>query len=222
MSSLDLVSDDEKIVAAVEKFFWLNSKMPAPDLIVRETMIDYQTIVKTLDKPEIKEKLLQKGIISGYQAERMSSYLAFLEIAEETGLDPLQVKVANMLLNTSDRRSERKKLEDVGVTPQRLAAWKRQPAFNKYLKERATHVFGDLDVAAHMSMSRMIQDDNVQAVKLYYEMTGLYTPKAEVNVKINVNLVLATVVEVISRFVDEDTAINIADAIEAETRELLK
>lgn len=223
MSSIELQSRDTKILAAIEEHFWLHSKMPSVDELVKKTYIDYKNVLEILETPEFRKKLVDKGIINGYQAERLSSYLQFLEIAEQNpGLDPLQVVVANMILNTTDRRSERKKLEEAGVSPQRYAAWKNQPEFKEYLKKRAQSVFGDLDVAAHMSMSRMIADDNVQAVKLFYEMTGLYTPKSEVNVKVNVNLILVKIVEVIARHVEPEVAIKIADAIEVETRELMK
>lgn len=218
-----LNSPEGRVISAIERYYWIHSKMPPVEYIATETGYAYADVVKIAESPVVKQKLLDKGIINNYQAERLTSYLTFLELAHENpGLDPIQILAANMLLNTADRRSERKKLEEIGVKPQTLAAWKRQPAFMEFYRKRAKNVFGELDIAANKSMARMIEDDNFQAVKLYYEMTGEYTPRAEVNVKVNVHLVLTTVVEIIARYVDEETAIQIAEAIEVETRQLME
>lgn len=220
---LEVINSPEgKVVSSIERYYWIHSKMPPVDYIATDVNFPYNDVVKILEHPTTKAKLVDKGIINNYQAERMSSYLTFLELAHDhPGLDPIQILAANMLLNTADRRSERKKLEEIGVKPQTLAAWKRQPAFMEFYRKRAKNIFGELDVAANQAMARMISDDNFAAVKLFYEMNGDYTPKAEVNVKVNVHLVLTTVVEIIARYVDEETAVQIAEAIEVETRQLM-
>lgn len=221
---LELINSPQgRIISSVERYYWLHSKMPAVDHIVEEVNLPYKEVVDILEDAATKAKLIDKGIINQYQAERMSSYLTFLELAHDhPGLDPIQILAVNMLLNTADRRSERKKLEEIGVKPQQLAAWKKQPTFMDFYRKRSKSIFGELDVAANSAMARMINDDNFQAVKLFFEMNGDYTPKAEINVKVNVHLVLTTVVEIIARYTTPEVAVQIAEAIEAETKELLR
>lgn len=221
--ALDLASPETLVLSCIEQYFWLHSKMPPVDVITTATGLGYQDTVKLLNTAKFKKRLLDKGIINGYQAGRMESYLTFLEIAHmHPGLDPIQIIAANVILNSSDRRSDRKKLEELGITLQQWSAWQHQPDFKAYLTARSASMFGDLDIAANQAMSRMINDDNFQAVKLFFEMTGRYTPKAEVSVQVNVHLVLAAVVEIIAEHVPPELAGVIADAIEVKSRELLR
>jgi hypothetical protein len=128
-------------------------------------------------------------------------------------LSPEQLAVANMVLNLQDKRSLREKLETASVSPQKYQAWRRDPIFMGYIKQRAEAMFTDGYDIAYMNVLKNMEGGDLNASKFFFEMTGVYNPK--VTVDLNVDSVMVRVIEIIQRHVkDPDTIEAIAWEIE--------
>lgn len=114
-------------------------------------------------------------------------------------LTPVQLALANLLLNIHDKTSLRQKLEVLNVTTQQYNAWMRSPGFQNYLRKRAEETFKGADSEAYLGLVKAIQGGDVKAIQLFFEMRGIYNPK--VTLDINIEVVLTKVIEIISRHV---------------------
>jgi len=128
-------------------------------------------------------------------------------------LTPIQLMLANMLLNTHDTRSVREKLRELQITSQQYHAWLRAPAFQQHLAKRGEEMFKSIDWEAYEALAGAVRSQDVSALKLFFEMRGIYTPK-QVQ-EINVDVVLVRVVEIIARHVHDPATLQaIADDLD--------
>lgn len=177
--------------------------------------------------PTIEAAALILGETESYikgQLEKNNNFKAYLvtrgvNINNENDdlLTTEQLMLANMLLNTHDRRTEREKikqLKDAGydVSPQKYHAWMRQDAFRNYLRTRAEDMFKGSDWKIRQSLVDTAEDGDVSAMKLFFEMTGIHTPRLEVG--FNIQSVLAQVIEVIAKYTSPEIQKLIAEDIE--------
>lgn len=127
---------------------------------------------------------------------------------------PQQLAVANMVLNLQDRRSLREKLESAGVSPQKYQAWRRDPVFNEYMTKRAQALYSQGEDSAYLALMRNVEGGSLEATKFYFEMTGVYNPK--IQLELNVDRVMVGVIEIIQRRVKDPAILEaIAGDIEA-------
>lgn len=121
-----------------------------------------------------------------------------------------QLVVANTLLNLSDKRSERNKLKDLKVSPAKYEAWKKDPAFQQYMRHRAEAALGEAIPDIHMALIDVAKRGDISGIKLAYEMTGRWSSKTVGD--LNVEFLLMKVIEVIQRHItDPEKLISIAD-----------
>lgn len=133
-------------------------------------------------------------------------------------LDPLQFKVAQMLLNPSDRRSLRTKLKECGVTMKTYDAWRASPAFQKYFRDQIRKRFREADTTADLELMRLLEDGDLKAIQYYNEMTG----RTQSNDQINLTRVLAMVMEILVQYVSSDNLRKIATELEQRVGDVLE
>lgn len=132
-------------------------------------------------------------------------------------LSPLQYVTANMMLDMTDQRSEKKKLQDLGVSTQTYAMWKRDPVFNEYIMQRAELVLDDSLPDIHMALADKARMGDVSAIKFLYEMTGRYKQEtasgaAGTSQISDFRTLLIQILEIINEEVDDpETAIRIGE-----------
>jgi hypothetical protein len=124
-----------------------------------------------------------------------------ITLADITLLLPEQLAVANSILDFSDSRSQKKKLEELGVTTQRYQGWLKQEKFQRYLKQRAEALLGETQHEAHTSLLRNVQRGDLNSIKLYYEMTGRWSSKTVSD--LNVEFILIKMVETVQKHVKD-------------------
>lgn len=125
-------------------------------------------------------------------------------------LEPKQFLVAQMFLNTSDRRSIRQKLKEANVPVGTWNNWRKSPVFMNYLRKEATRKFGDADVSADLELIKHVEDGNLDGIKYYNQMSGRYTtPEA-----VNVARVLALMMEILVQYVTPDVLSKVAKELE--------
>lgn len=120
-----------------------------------------------------------------------------------------QMAAAATMLSYVDRRSDEKKLRDIGVTPREWAGWLQDEEFASYLRDRSERMATNSLHEAHLGLIKGMRSGNTASIKLFLEMQGRYNPEQENAV--NVRLVLHKFIEVIQRYVkDPLTLHNIA------------
>lgn len=203
-----LTDREAKIVNYIEQRFYETGSLPTNEKIAEDLKFNKQVCVQAWKKENFRLALTARGVdLTPEQSEEL--------------LTPEQLLVANMVMNIHDKSSLRQKLEAVStalgvkVTVQRYNGWLNQPAFSNYLRKRAEKQFGAADSAALLSHVKAIHNGDMKAVQLFYEMTGRYNPRIQVDV--NIESVIIKVVEIVSRHVTDPLTLQ---AIAAEIEQL--
>lgn len=121
-------------------------------------------------------------------------------------LTPRQMAAASVMMNLTDRRSDEKKLRDIGVTSEEFTTWMQNTRFSNYMRERSELLVANSVHEAHMGLMRGVRQGNTASIKLYYELTGRYNPNEENNV--NVRMLIGRVLEAIQKHVREPDTLN--------------
>lgn len=189
------------VIAAVDQLFWQHGALPTNAKVAEVTGVRESTIKKYWEKEEFRNALLARGLDLNPQR---SNGLLTLE----------QLNCANILLNSHDTRSVREKLKEIGVSSQKYHSWLRTSAFRDYLAMRGEQLFKSVDHEAYEALIGAVRGGDTRALQLFFEMRGIYNPKMQVD--INVNVLLVSVVEVISRHIRDPQVLQaIATDLEA-------
>lgn len=123
-------------------------------------------------------------------------------------LTPLQLIVANKLLDLSDQKSESKKLRDCGVTTHRFQTWLRDPNFAGYLRDRTENMLGEYQHEAMLSLIDQVRSGNMKAIQYYHEMTGRYITQTAKNAgttgAFDVKILLIRLIEILEDEIDDN------------------
>lgn len=189
------------IVNFVEQKFWTNGGIPTYEVIAKGTGETVKYVAGILEKNALARKAL---VVRGVDLRPRSS--------AET-LTGEQLMAANVMLNVHDKRSEREKLNFLGISSQKWHGWRRQPAFSNYLSSRAEAAFEADDFKAFQSLSKSVEDGDLNAVKFHFEMRGRYKNTLDVNV--NIEGIMTQMIEIVAKHVrDPNTIVAIANELE--------
>lgn len=125
---------------------------------------------------------------------------------EVNSLTQRQMAAAASMTNLVDRRSDEKKLRDLGVSTEEWTNWLQNAQFAEYLRQRSEVMISNSTHEAHMGLMRGVRQGNTASIKLYYELTGRYNPNEENNV--NIRLVIGRVLEAIQKHVHNPEVLN--------------
>lgn len=188
------------VLCFVEQTFWTTGGVPTNEKISETLDISVSAVKKYWENPTFRAALSARGV--DFSPARSKGLLTVM-----------QLTLANSLLNLHDKRSTREKLKELSITPQQYNAWLATPAFRDYLAQRGEQLFGAHDHEAYAALLSGATGGDVPALKLFFEMRGIYNPK--VNVEVNLPQVLGQVVEIIARHVsDPGILAAIADELE--------
>jgi len=179
-----------------------------------ETYYNQQGSLPSLErlKAEFPEKPA-RSLQEDFKAAAVKLETKGYGITKKDYLTPEQLAVANSILNLADKRSITKKLQDFQVSPAKYANWKKNPIFNGYLRERSEALLGESVGDVHLALIDSASNGDIQAIKLFYEITGRHTPNSQQNV--NLQVMLTTVIEAIAKHVkDPETLQKIAAEIQ--------
>ena len=113
-----------------------------------------------------------------------------------------QLTVANTMLDRTDSRSAKKKLQDLGISTAVYQSYLRDPGFQNYIRTRAENALGDNQHEAHLALIDRVQSGDMSAIKYFNELTGRYVPSSG-DKDVNVTLILMRVLEIIQRHVKD-------------------
>lgn len=189
----------------IEQMYWETGEIPTDERIAEIVKVEVSTVNNWWKEADFRNALASRGIV-------------FDGLKDTGALTMPQLLFANMLLNGIDKRSMREKLKDpslaaFNITPQQVSGWMRSPAFQTHLKRRAAALYGQVEPIAYAKFVQAIEAGDQSAIKLFFEIKGIYNPRVQVD--LNITGVLVKVIEIVSRHVgDPDTLQAIADDID--------
>lgn len=147
--------------------------------------------------PLFKASMESRGLVLNYGEG---------ELRHVFDLTQRQMAAASLMLNPKDRRSDEKKLRDLGIATEEWNNWIQNKTFAEYLRERSEVLVNNSMHEAHLGLMRGVVQGNTASIKLYYEMTGRYNPQEEQN--INIRLLIGQVLEAIQKHVRDPGTLN--------------
>jgi hypothetical protein len=117
-----------------------------------------------------------------------------------------QLAAVSVMMNLVDRRSDEKKLRDIGVSTEEWSTWLLNSHFAEYVRQRSEQMISNSTHMAHMGLLRGVNQGNTASIQLYYKLTGRYDPDQESNV--NVRLVIGRVLEAIQKHIKDPAKLN--------------
>ena len=180
---------DLAVISLIDQRFWETGLLVSVDKLVQDLQLPRESIEESLSKSLVVDILKARGI------DLLGKNLSY------SVLTPRQVLLANLLMNTHDPQSVREKCKAAGVSTQQYNAWLREPAFSSYLRARAEASFGANDFVAYQKLMAAVEDQDLGAIKLFFEMRGIYLPTSKTSVSMDVQGILNQTVEVLTRHI---------------------
>ena len=112
-----------------------------------------------------------------------------------------QMAAVAAMLSVVDRRSEGKRLADLGITVREFDTWLLDEHFSNYLRDRSERLLSNTQYAAHMGLVKGARNGNIASIKYMNEMTGRFDPAKDAQV--NVQVVMHQFIEVIQEYVKD-------------------
>lgn len=191
------------VVNYIEKHHSVTGAVPSDDAIVGYITKNFMALGQ-LELTNLKSNQLfrnsmeVRGILLNYDPDK--------QLRDVIELTPRQMAAASVMMNMTDRRSDEKKLRDLGISTEEWSNWMQNAAFSEYLRERAEVLVNNSIHTAHMGLLRGVNQGNTASIKLYYELTGRYDPNKEENV--NIRMVIGRVLEAIQKHIRDPATLN--------------
>lgn len=177
-----------KIIARCESTWFSEGRLPTPEVLRAEFNLTSRALNDILGDELVQKSFEARGI----------------PIIEGRSLTPEQITAINTILNFADTRSEKKKLQDMKISPGQWNGWRQNPAFKEYLLNRSEGILGDSIPDVHLALVDRARNGDLGAIKMVYEMTGRY--KAD-GPQMDPKALLNKVFEIISRHVQDQNAL---------------
>lgn len=187
-----LTEREYEVLTFMEMEYSLSGYFPSEALILERVGCSKKFLLSAVAKPDFKRALIARGM-------REDSKPGGIITTE-------QMVCVNTLLDKSDTRSKKKKLNDLGIPSQTYMGWCSDPAFQAYTAARCEALFPNMLNEAHSALYDNVARGDMTAIKLVYEMTGRYSEKKASEV--NIDFLLMKVLETIQKHVTDPRALS--------------
>lgn len=186
------------------------------EVAVKRYGITAEIYQNTLALPQIQTALVANKIIKDPEDK------AEVLLPREDVLTPMELVVANTMLDLLDTRSDKKKLQDLGMSTQDYQRLLRKPAFYKYCQEKADTLLQVGQHEASLALMDRVRQGDLKSIQYLHEYTGKFTPASkQSSTTVNVNQsssdlqwIVTHLIEIIVEEVeDAPTAARIGDRI---------
>lgn len=181
-----LTSNQLEIVFYIERYHSSVGDAPTDEKILDEFNIEPAELTEFKQNSLVLKSMEARGIPYPHPSDKFT---------------PSQMAAAATMLDPYDRRSDEKKLRDIGLTTRQWSSWLQDREFASYLRDRSELMFQNSMLEAHKGIIKGMRNGNVASITKYYEMTGRHDPNRENQV--NVQLILHSLIEVIQRYVKD-------------------
>lgn len=174
-----------------------------------EFNIPLDLVKYALQDTEFKEALEEQGITF---RESKNEWL-------NKGLTASQLMVANALLDLTDTRSEKKKLQDLGISTLQYQTWLKDLVFKEYLHTRAEQLMGESKHEVSQALRDRIKAGDLKAIAYYNEMMGIYVQPRSNSYGVNgqdVHQIIVQIIEIVDEVVtDAEQKLAISEKLKA-------
>lgn len=151
------------------------------------------------------------ALFSGLTVERVNYYLS----QDETGyalavrgidtsgqslLSPEQDYALSILSDTTSRKSYNARMRDAGLSPAKLLAWRKNPAFDRAFTT-ITETIAQQYEPAMLELARRAGDGDIRAIEKSLEISGRYNPNTQGT--IDVLVVINRVTEILAKHLSD-------------------
>jgi len=128
-------------------------------------------------------------------------------------IDPKFAWAVSLVVNTQDKRTIPAKLKESGISSKEWQAFLRRKRYHEYFQQRLDEVFDqDVKNEAKISLSRLVSNGDLQAIKYYNELTNIYRPEQNDPNRM-IAVVLTAVMEILATHVSSEILSKIAAEI---------
>ena len=196
---LELTDFRKEAITFIETFYFANNKLPNlsdfvqkfPANLLPKTPSDWEDFLVNIQEP-----LQARG-------------LPYYETPPQY-LEPNFVLAVNLVVNAYDKRTVPAKLKEAGLTTKQWTAFLRNQDHQEYFQKRLNAIFDDDMIAeSKLAIMRLIQANDLQAVKYYNELQNIYRPQESNQIQI----ILMAIMEILTLHVDPVTIGKVAEAL---------
>lgn len=179
-----LTTEQYRLLLYMEQYYWRRGGLPTFKQMELEGV--------EIDELFYLESWNNKRFIDGLRARGIPEHLLITEAATDKAfngkvLTEQQMTVANVLMDTLDKRSRIKKLTELGVSTQEYSSWLKDPVYRNYCLERAEALLHENQSTVHMALIERATQGDLGAIKYFNALTNRYAEKASAAVEVNVN-----------------------------------
>lgn len=203
----DWLSDAQmEMVFFIERFHAMQGEVPDDEIMHKRFKLGDGELTNFKLHPLVAKSMSFRGIVYPPLREHFTDR---------------QMAAVAMMTNYTDRRSDEKKLRDVGITAREWATWLLDDKFQEYLTSRSERMLAGAQHEAHLGLIKGMRNGNVASVKLYNEMTGRYNPEADNQV--NIRMLLHSFIEILQRHISDPVMLHriASELTQAASREQL-
>lgn len=202
-----LTEFEVQLVTFLGQHYQLHNVLLSQDKAFEDYGIPVEKYKRALANPLFKQALVERGIVfERFDTDNWTS----------KSLTPIQLLVADCLLDLTDTRTNKKKLQDHGVSTLQYNAWLKDPVFKDYLHKRASAAIGDNAHEVDLALLDRVRAGDLKAIELYYEMTGKFVKQRANASQIDPTNLITRIIEIIIEEVsDPDEAKSIAQRLRA-------
>lgn len=196
---------ESNLVTFLDQHYQLTGQLLTADRAHKEFGIPVGKFKEALDNSEVREALVARGIIF----ERFER-----DDWTKESLTPIQLLVANQLLDLTDTRTNKKKLQDLNVSTLQYNAWLKDPVFKNYMHKRAEQMVGDNKHEVDTALLDKVRAGDLKAIAYYNEMTGRFVQQRGPANSVDVSMLIVKIVEIIDEEVkDPDTLLRLSERL---------
>lgn len=189
---MSLNREEIRLLDVIEQDYLLSRSIPSQDVCHEHygfKRIDYTNAFK---KQDFRDALEQRGVpLPAFVGNKVAS----------AGLTPKQLMTINIILDSTDNRSIKKKLNDCNVSTQQWEAWLRDPAVQSYLTTRTEGALTDNQFHAHLALIDRVKEGDLASIKYFNAVTGFFVENRQDS--IDVHFLLTRILEIVMKYVDD-------------------
>lgn len=180
---------ERNLINYCETEWFLKGALPTPERLCEEFKLTPKALNKILEEEIVQKSFTGRG----------------MPVIEGRDLPVEQITAINTILNMTDSRSQKKKLQDMGISAQQWNGWKQSKQFKAYYAKRVEQIFGDALPDVHMALMDRAVNGDLGALKFYYEITGHYTGDGRA---VDLKMILEQVFKIISMHVRDSSQLS--------------
>jgi hypothetical protein len=188
-----LTEFETQLVTFLTQQYGLTGKLLTADRALQEFGIPAGEFTKAIENPNVRAALVERGIV--FERFDESSWTS-------KSLTPIQLLVANSLLDLTDTRSQKKKLQDLETSTVTYQAWLKDPVFKEYLHKRAEQLIGENQHEVDSALLDRVRAGDLKAIAYYNELTGRFVQASRTQSgNVDIQSIIVKIIEIVDECV---------------------